>query len=269
MTGGPVDATTAPRPANTRATCALEAQGVSKVYGGLHALKDIDVRVRQGSRHALIGPNGAGKSTLFGVLSGVVQPTQGEVLFEGQNVTKWPVHKRIGAGMARTFQVTSLFPSLTVVENLVLAAQALTRTKFKPLGSPTGDAAVVERGRQAADWIALPDRMDVLAGSLSYGEQRQLEIGMAVVNNPTLLLMDEPAAGLSQAEVQTVVELLRDLPPSTTLVFIEHNMDVAFGIAEVVTVLDQGQKIAEGSPDEIRDDELVQDAYLGGEVSDA
>jgi len=241
----------------------LQTIGVSKSYGGVDALRSVDLEVAHGARHGLIGPNGAGKSTLLAILSGVDRPSSGQVLFRGRDITRMPSHRRTALGIGCTFQVTSLFPDLTVRENLILAVQALWRVKLRPFGSALKIQGVAERAEHVAGRIGLSDRLEIPVGSLSYGEQRQLEIGMSLANDPALVLMDEPTAGLSQAEVVLVVDLLKRLPSEITVVFIEHDMVVAFDIAEKITVLSEGSVVAEGAPKEIRANRTVRDIYLG------
>lgn len=241
----------------------LQTIGVGKSYGGVDALGSVDLEVPYGARHGLLGPNGAGKSTLLATLSGVDRPSRGQVLFRGRDVTRMPSHRRTALGIGRTFQVTSLFPDLTVHENLVLAIQALQRVKLRPFGSPLNIHRLSQRAEHVAGRIGLSDRLEVQVGSLSYGEQRQLEIGMSLANDPVLVLMDEPTAGLSHAEVTQVVDLLKSLPSEVTVVFIEHDMEVAFEIAQKITVLSEGNVVAEGAPKEIRTNQTVRDIYLG------
>ena len=242
----------------------LQVSGVGKKYGGLEALAGINLNVREGIRQAILGPNGAGKTTLFKILSGEIAASSGTVLFRGQDITKYPPYRRAAMGIARTFQVTTLFPRLTALENVILAVQGIRRTKYVPCRAVERMEALVEEAHHILDRVGLAGREAVLVDSLAYGEQRQIEIGLALASRPSLLLLDEPTAGLARAEVSRIVALLRSLPREITILFIEHDMNVAFALAETVTVLSQGQMIAEGSLDAIRANRLVQEIYLGG-----
>ena len=242
----------------------LQVSGVGKKYGGLEALAGINLNVREGIRQAILGPNGAGKTTLFKILSGEIAASSGTVLFRGHDITNYPPYRRAAMGIARTFQVTTLFPRLTTLENLILAVQGIRRTKYIPCRAFERMGALVEEAHHILNRVGLAGREAVPVDSLAYGEQRQIEIGLALASRPSLLLLDEPTAGLARAEVSRIVALLRSLPREITILFIEHDMNVAFALAETVTVLSQGQMIAEGSLDAIRANRLVQEIYLGG-----
>jgi len=242
----------------------LYVSGVGKRYGGLEALAGINLKVCEGIRQAILGPNGAGKTTLFKILSGEIPPSSGTVTFRGRDITNDPPYRRAALGIARTFQVTSLFPRLTTLENVILAVQGIRRTKYTLFRPFERIEALVEEARHILDRVGLAGRESVPVDALAYGEQRQLEIGLALASRPSLLLLDEPTAGLARAEVSRIVALLRTLPREITILFIEHDMKVAFALAETVTVLSQGQMIAEGPLDAIRANRLVQEIYLGG-----
>lgn len=242
----------------------LQTSGVGKRYGGLEALAGVSLRVREGIRQAILGPNGAGKTTLFKILSGEIPPSSGTVSFRSRDITNQPPYRRAAMGIARTFQLTTLFPGLSVLENVILAVQGIRPTKYIPCRPVGRMGALVEEARRILDQVGLAGREALPVDSLAYGEQRLLEIGLALASRPTLLLLDEPTAGLARAEVSRIVALLRALPRAITILFIEHDMDVAFALAEIVTVLSQGQLIAEGLLDEIRANRLVQEIYLGG-----
>jgi len=242
----------------------LQVSGVGKKYGGLEALAGINLNVREGIRQAILGPNGAGKTTLFKILSGEIAASSGTVLFRGHDITNHPPYRRAAMGIARTFQVTTLFPRLTTLENVILAVQGIRRTKYIPCRAFERMGALVEEAHHILNRVGLAGREAVPVDSLAYGEQRQIEIGLALASRPSLLLLDEPTAGLARAEVSRIVALLRSLPREITILFIEHDMNVAFALAETVTVLSQGQMIAEGSLDAIRANRLVQEIYLGG-----
>ena len=241
----------------------LQVSGVGKRYGGLEALTGISLNVRDGVRQAILGPNGAGKTTLFKILSGEIAPSSGTVSFRGHDITNAPSYRRAALGIARTFQITTLFPRLTTLQNVILAVQGIRRTKYISWRVVEGIGSLLEEARQILGQVGLAGREAVLVDSLAYGEQRQLEIGLALASRPSLLLLDEPTAGLARAEVARIVALLHALPREITILFIEHDMDVAFALAETVTVLSQGQMIAEGPLEAIRANKLVQEIYLG------
>lgn len=242
----------------------LEAQQLVQRYGGLVALDGVSLRLEPGERKVIIGPNGAGKTTLFRVLSGEVQPTSGRVLLEGADVTRLPAHRRTHLGMARTYQVTNLFLSMTVAENLAIAVAGTRRRQalapFRPLFALPGVSAEVERLVQT---VGLAGREQVVVAELSYGEQRQLEVGMALASRPKLLLLDEPTAGLSAAETEHMVGMLRRLPGEVAILLIEHDMDVALSFGEKVMVMHRGRVLMEGPPDQVRADREVRAIYLG------
>jgi branched-chain amino acid transport system ATP-binding protein len=240
----------------------LRLRGIGRRFGGVQAVRDVDLDVPHGERRAILGPNGAGKTTLFNVIAGEFPPTTGTVEFRGADITRLPSRRRARLGLARTFQTSRLFLGLTVEDNLFLALTGVGGGRLRPFNLPA-DRARRGRARAAAARVALDDRLDALVGDLSHGEQRQLEIAMALAVDPTLLMLDEPAAGLARAERQLLTHLLLDLPRGVTLLLIEHDMDVALTVAERVTMMHDGRVIVEGTPAEIRANELVHDLYLG------
>jgi branched-chain amino acid transport system ATP-binding protein len=242
---------------------ALELRDVSKVFGGLRAVDGVALAVRPGERRALIGPNGAGKTTLFNLIAGELPVTTGTIALFGQDVTRVAAHRRAALGLARTFQITNLFPSLTVLENCLLAVQGLSPVKLamhRPLARYRTQEA---RARAALDEVALGDRVGATVKQLSHGEQRQLEIALALAGRPRLLLLDEPTAGLSPGESKTMAELVKRLDPTITVLLIEHDMDIALEIVQHVTVLHYGRVIADGTREEVRASPLVREIYLG------
>ncbi len=242
---------------------ALGLAGVTKAFGGLEAVGGVDLSVRPGERRAIIGPNGAGKTTLFNLISGDLAATSGRITLFGQDVTRLPSHRRAALGLARTFQITTLFPSLSVLENMLLAAQALEATKLvfhRPLGAFPHLHA---RARAVLESVGLAGREGETVRQLSHGEQRQLEVALALAGRPRLLLLDEPTAGLSPAESQMMAALLGRLDPAITILIIEHDMDVAFGLADRVMVLHNGRVVADGSREAVKADPLVAEIYLG------
>jgi len=240
----------------------LRLRGVGRRFGGVIAVSGVDLDVRPGERRAILGPNGAGKTTLFNLISGEFPPTAGTVELFGDDVTALPARKRARRGLSRTFQTSRLFGGLTVDDNLYLAVLGVHHGHFRLLSRPV-DHELRERGRSMAAAVGLGDKLETLVAELSHGEQRQLEVGMARAAEPQLMMLDEPAAGLSRAERVKLTELLLALDPAITLILIEHDMDVALRVAEWVTMMHDGRVIVEGTPDEIRANEQVHDLYLG------
>src|SRR5438046_435898 len=239
------------------AAYALELRSVSKAFGGLRAVDDVALAVRAGERRALIGPNGAGKTTLFNVISGELPASSGTITLCGRDVT------RAALGLARTFQITNVFPSLTVLENCLLAVQALSPVKLamhRPLGRY---ADLHARARTTLEAVGLGGRAGAIVQHLSHGEQRQLEIALALAGRPRVLLLDEPTAGLSPAESQLMAGLIKRLDPAMTVLMIEHDMDIALEIVQHVTVLHYGRVIADGTREDVKANQLVREIYLG------
>ena len=256
------DSTRATPSASKKESC-LRLEGLSKNFAGLLAVMDVSLDVGPGERRVMIGPNGAGKTTLFNLIAGNLLPTSGKVFFLGEDITRLPCHRRAYRGMARTYQITNLFFNLSVLDNLVLAAQALENTKFSLFRPVTSYRHLYERGLELLSWIGMETTRNELVKNLSYGVQRQLEILLALTRNPRLLLLDEPTAGLSPAEAAMMVAILKRLPPDITFLIIEHDMDVAFELAEFITVLHYGKVIADGPVDAIKANRTVQEIYLG------
>jgi len=240
----------------------LCTRGIDKRFGGVHAVSGVDLVVPAGERRAVLGPNGAGKTTLFGLVSGTVRPTAGTVELFGRDVTNLQTSQRVRLGLSRTFQTSRFFAGLSVLDNLYLGALGVRGGRLR-LVRTARDAELRDSARRAASRVGLEDRLDAVAGELSHGEHRQLEIGLALVAAPRLLLLDEPAAGLSRAERQLLTALLLSLERDVTVILIEHDMDVALTVAERVTMMHEGRVILEGTPAEIRASELVHDLYLG------
>lgn len=232
----------------------LSTKGLSRNFGGLWAVQNVDFDLPAGQVRALIGPNGAGKSTFVGLLCGRIPASSGTVQFDGKDVTPLPAHKRIALGMAYTFQITSIFTKLSLGENVALAVRRKHR----------GDAAAVIKGVEAAlSRVGLADRMGQIAGDLSYGHQRLLEIAMGLGQQPRLLILDEPTQGLAESEIEDFKKLIRTLAGETTILLIEHNMSVVMDTADMITVLNFGEVLAEETPENIRANKAVQAAYLG------
>jgi branched-chain amino acid transport system ATP-binding protein len=241
----------------------LRTEQLRKHYGGLRAVDGVDLEVREGERRAVIGPNGAGKTTLFHLLSGEVPASGGRILLFGRDVTRLPSFRRAALGVGRTYQVTNLFPRLSVLENTLLATLGLRREKYDPFSPLAKHREPMEDARRLLEEFGLWEKRDCPIGSLSYGEQRQLEIILALAGRPRLLLLDEPTAGLSPAETQAVTQLIRGLDSRITVLLIEHDMDVAFQVAQRITVLHFGRVLAEGTVEEVRANPEVQAIYLG------
>ena len=241
----------------------LRLRGIGRRFGGLYAVRDVDLEVAHGERRAVLGPNGAGKTTLFNVISGDFPPTGGFIEFLGRDVTALPPRARAKLGMGRTYQKSRLFLGLSVVDNLYLAVLGVKSGHLRPVVLPRKDRDYRERAHELAGSVALGGREGTLVGSLGHGEQRQLEIAMARASDPKLMMLDEPASGLSRGERVALTELLLQLDPSITLILIEHDMDVALTVADRVTMMHDGGVIVEGSPTEIRSNQTVHDLYLG------
>ena len=243
----------------------LVIESLSKAFGGLRAVDRINLTVAPGERRVLMGPNGAGKTTLFNLVSGIYPATEGRILFFEKDVTALPSYRRAALGMARTYQITNLFPRLTVSENILMACQALQRTKFVMFRLLSSYRRLMERCNDLLKAFDLWEKRSELVKNLSHGDQRQIEVAMALAGKPRLLLLDEPAAGLSPAETHALTLLLKKLDPAITILLIEHDMDVAFEFAEKITVLYQGRFLTEGTKEEIKNNPMVQEIYLGVE----
>jgi branched-chain amino acid transport system ATP-binding protein len=244
----------------------LQLQGLTKRYGGIVAVDNVTMSVEPGEVRAVIGPNGAGKTSLFHLITGVVKATEGDVMFDGQSVTAMPIFGRCQLGMSRTFQITALFPEMSARENTRLAAQARDKQRWRPLGGGAVFAEASRRGDAALERLGLTHVAERQAGLLSHGDQRLLEVAMALAQQPRLLLMDEPTQGLSVEETAQAVEVLGGLFASggLTVLLVEHDMEVVFRLASKMTVLHRGSVIADGDPATVKADPVVQDAYLGG-----
>jgi branched-chain amino acid transport system ATP-binding protein len=248
-------------------THAIETSGLTKRFGDRLAVDDVDLRVPSGSAFAYLGPNGAGKTTLFNVISGDMPQTSGTIFFLGQDVGHIGAPGRTRLGMGRTYQKSRLFLGLSVEDNLFLAVLG-SRAGHLRMRRTRSDGEIRERARELAGAVGLQSKLPTLVGSISHGEQRQLEVAMARATDPKLMLLDEPASGLSRGERTALTDLLLELDESITLILIEHDMDVALRVAQRVTMMHEGRKIVEGTPDEIRANQLVHELYLGGRVTD-
>jgi branched-chain amino acid transport system ATP-binding protein len=243
----------------------LTVENLTMNFGGLRAVDSVSLTIESGERRVLMGPNGAGKTTLFNMISGVYQASEGRILFFEKDVTTLPPYRRAALGIARTYQITNLFPNLTVAENVLMACQALIKTKFVMFRPLSSYPRLKDRCNKLLKEFDLWDKRNELVKNLSHGYQRQIEVALALAEEPRLLLLDEPAAGLSSAETNALTLLLKRLDPKITILLIEHDMDVAFEFAERITVLYQGKYLAEGTKEEIKNNATVQEIYLGVE----
>jgi len=243
----------------------LETQHLRKEFGGLVAVADISLQVEPGSTHSIIGPNGAGKTTYFNLLSGKYKPTRGTVTYKGQDITDLPLHQRAHLGIGRSFQITNIFPNLTVLENVRLAAQALDDVTFQFLRPASWFKDYINRAWEVLDVIGLTDMAMMPANALPHGGKRKLELAILLAPNPELLLLDEPTAGMASEQVPELLDTIQAIQQqgNKTIVLVEHNMSVVMGISDRITVMDRGALLAEGTPQEISENETVQNVYLG------
>jgi branched-chain amino acid transport system ATP-binding protein len=241
----------------------LSVAGLTKRFGGLIATNNLDLDVHQRETHAIIGPNGAGKTTLIAQLQGEIRPDAGTIRFGGRDITREPAYRRAQLGLARSFQITSVFPVFTTLANVALAVQGIAGHSFRFFAAALEDRALTEPAREALDIVGLTRRRDVLADDLSHGEKRQLEVAMALAMRPKLLLLDEPMAGMGRQEGARMTRILAGLKRTYAILLIEHDMDTVFALADRITVLVAGRAIASGAPDAIRANADVRAAYLG------
>jgi branched-chain amino acid transport system ATP-binding protein len=236
----------------------LSTKGLSRQFGGLKAVNNVDFTIREGEIRALIGPNGAGKTTFVSLLSGRIAPSAGSIQFLGADITGRPAHKRVRDGIAYTFQITSIYPMLSVFDNVALSAQSALQR------SPGSSRALIaDKAKAALDRVGLSDRIKDKAGTMSYGHQRLLEVAMGLALEPKLLILDEPTQGLADGEIDNFCSLVKEIARSATVLLIEHNMPVVMQLADTITVLNYGEILAEGTPADIRANAAVQAAYLG------
>jgi branched-chain amino acid transport system ATP-binding protein len=247
----------------------LQVEQLVKRFDGLTATDRANIKVCAGEIHALIGPNGAGKTTLIHQISGTLKPDSGRIVFDGVEITRLAIHQRVARGLARSYQITNTFPRLSVLDNLVLAVRARDGSSFGLWKSARNEALTHEAAAAVADRVGLMRKLDCFAGSLAHGEQRQLEMGLALATRPKLLLLDEPMAGMGPDESERMVELLQSLRGEVTMLLVEHDMDAVFRLADRISVLVFGHVIASGKPSAIRQDAAVRKAYLGDEEQEA
>jgi branched-chain amino acid transport system ATP-binding protein len=243
----------------------LRLEGISKHFGPLKAVSDVDFEMKHGELRAVIGPNGAGKTTFFNLISGMLTPTRGRIWFDGENITDEAVVKRVGRGIVRTFQITEVFPELTVFENIRIAVETAAGLNSRPFVNRAARIALDRQIHGLIETVDLDGKENRIVGELAHGDQRVVEVAMALSLKPRLLLLDEPTAGMGDTETEHMVGLVRRLhaEQGVSILFIEHDMNIVFGIAQRITVLDQGRKLAEGTADQISADPKVRAAYLG------
>jgi branched-chain amino acid transport system ATP-binding protein len=247
----------------------LHVEHLTKRFGGLTATDDVQLAVELGTIHALIGPNGAGKSTLINQLSGALRPDGGRIVFNGDDITRLPMHKRVARGLARSYQVTNVFKRFSALDSVALAVQARSGSSLRFWQPVAREQALFDDAASILERVGLGRRMDAPAGALAHGEQRQLEVALALATNPKLLLLDEPMAGQGPDESARMIELLARLKGSVTMLLVEHDMDAVFKLADVISVLVYGRVIATGAPETIRANADVRRAYLGDEQAEA
>ncbi|MCB0035636.1 MAG: ABC transporter ATP-binding protein [Anaerolineales bacterium] len=244
----------------------LETKNIRREFGALIAVADVSIQVAKGSLHSIIGPNGAGKTTFFNLLSGNLLPTSGQVIFKGKDITSLPLHKTAHLGIGRSFQITNIFPNLTVHENIRLAAQALGKDNFRLFRPASAFRSYEERAWEVVEQVGLQEQALQPARILPHGAQRKLELGMILAPDPELLLLDEPTAGMASEQVPELMGLIQKIQEAgqKTVMLVEHNMNVVMSVSDKITVMNYGRVLAEGTPAEISADETVQTAYLGG-----
>jgi branched-chain amino acid transport system ATP-binding protein len=255
-----VDSTEGPMPDTI-----IETRAVSKHFGGLRAVDGVDLQVAEGAMHSIIGPNGAGKTTLFNLISGYLKPTSGQVFLRGREITGLPLHRMAHLGIGRSFQITNVFPNLTVSENVRLSAQALGRDNYKVWNSARRFKRYEELAGQALHAVGLGEKAGLPAAFLPHGDKRKLELAIILAGDPQVLLLDEPTAGMASEQVPALVRMIADIRANgnKTVILVEHNMSIVMNISDRITVMHQGKLLAEGSPAEIAANEDVQRAYLG------
>ena len=244
---------------------ALKVESLSKDFGGLHAVRNVSFSVAEGERLAIIGPNGAGKTTLFNLLNGQLTPTAGRVYFFGQDITRMTVFHRVHLGIARSFQVTSLFLNLSVMQNMLLALQGMRPSRYQMFNSYTSYEDVLARAKGLLVSMGLLEKRSERVKDIAHGEQRKIEIALSLASEPKLLLLDEPSCGLTAVESTDIISRIRNLGKEITVIVVAHDMDLIFGVAERIIVLHYGEIIAEGTCDEIRCDLKVKEIYMGSE----
>ncbi len=246
----------------------LQLEKVSKDFSGLKVLAEVSLEIAEGKRHAIIGPNGAGKSTLFNIITGLHKPSKGRLFFRETEITDWPPHKISRLKIARSFQIINIYPKMTVYENVRNAVVSKFHRRFRWTAFLGKDREIEKESERFVSLLGLTPDRNVLASELSYGVQRQLELALPLALDPVLIMLDEPTAGLNAEETHRVVKLIKEVTEGKTLMIVEHDMEVVFSLADQITVLNYGQILATGAPQEIRENDEVQKAYLGKKVYD-
>ena len=243
----------------------LDVRQVKKDFSGLEVLKEVTFKVADRENHAIIGPNGAGKTTVFNIISGKFKPSSGSVLFKGENIINKPTHIRTRMRMSRSFQITNVFQELSVYDNVIAGVRCLHGLRYNFFKSPLKDRKICEKAEKIVEEVGLEDVIHTRAKELSYGQQRALEIGVTLSTEPELILLDEPTAGMTREETAEAIELIKKVTEKTSLLIIEHDMDVVFTLADTISVLHYGKILASDTPENIRNNQSVKDAYLGEE----
>ncbi len=246
-------------------TILLEAIQLRKAFGGLIAVDDVSIQIRQGTTHSIIGPNGAGKTTFFNLLTGKYKPTHGRVIFKGEDITNLPVYRRVHIGIGRSFQITNIFSNLTVLENVRLAAQALSRDSFRFWRTAQSFESYIHKALEVLGWVGLSDMIHAPASVLPHGGKRKLELAILLAADPQLLLLDEPTAGMASEQVPELMQTIERIRAESgkTIVMVEHNMNVVMNVSDIITVMHMGRVLAEGAPAQIAANPIVQSVYLG------
>jgi branched-chain amino acid transport system ATP-binding protein len=246
----------------------LEASQIIKDFHRFRALDKVDITVEKGALHAIIGPNGAGKTTFFNVITGKLRPEAGRVFFDGTDITNWTPERRVYIGLGRAFQIVNIFPSLSVIENIMIPIIMRHKAGMNMISNPRTRQEIMRESQEIVEIIDIAKKADLNADALSHGDKKKLDIGIALASQPSLLILDEPTAGLPSEETESLVKLVQHLhsEKDMSIVFVEHNISVVFTIAEKITVFNEGKVIAEGEPQEVREDRAVIEAYLGEEV---
>ncbi len=242
----------------------LETRKLSRDFGALRAVNEVDLKVYPGEIHSIIGPNGAGKTTLFNLLTGFVRPTSGEIFFKGETITHQEPQVISKKGLGRSYQITSVFPELSVHENVRIAAQSRKKESYNFIKHFSRLTEESKKADRVLEFIGLTDKKETIANNLAYGEKRILDIGIALATDPDVVLLDEPVAGLPPGDLQWMMRLIEQISKTLTVILIDHNIDLVISISHIVTVMNQGSVIAEGRPDDIQRNDKVQEAYLGG-----
>ena len=244
----------------------IETHHLTKYFGALAAVNDVSINIRQNALHSIIGPNGAGKTTFFNLLSGNLKPTSGNIYYRGMDLIQQPIHKMVHLGIGRSFQITNIFPNLSVYENIRLASQAMEKGNFNVFKNTQDMERCEERTREVVDLVGLTKKALLPARTLPHGDQRKLELGMILAPDPEVLLLDEPTAGMAAEDVPDLIQLIENIQKAgnKTVVLVEHNMHVVMRISDIITVMHMGKVLAEGTPSQIAVDKSVQTAYLGG-----